>query len=119
LHATEATSPQLAPEDDCLYTKKVQFEWDFRKAAANLRSHKISFAEAATVLEDEHALTREDPDAVDEERFVTLGLSDMGNLVVVVYTYREPDIIRLSAWKANKRQRTQYENHRRRKIPRH
>jgi hypothetical protein len=57
---------------------------------------------------------------VDEERFVTLGLSDMGNLVVVVYTYREPDIIRLiSAWKANKRQRTQYENHRRRKIPRH
>ena len=62
------------------------------------------------MLEDEHALTREDPDFDDEERFVTLGLSDVGNLLVVVYTYREPEIIRvISAWKANKRQRVLYE----------
>jgi len=88
----------------------VRFEWDPLKAAANLRTHRVSFAEAVTVFEDDFALTREDPDAVGEERFVTLGLSDLGNLVVVVYTYRGPDIIRvISAWKANKRQRVLYE----------
>jgi hypothetical protein len=47
---------------------------------------------------------------VGEERFVTLGLSDQANLLVVVYAYREPDIIRvLSAWRANRRQRELYE----------
>jgi uncharacterized DUF497 family protein len=88
----------------------VRFEWDPAKAAANPCSHRVSFAEAVTVLEDEFALTREDPDVVEEERFVTLGLSNLGNLLVVVYAYRKPDIIRvISARKANKRQRTLYE----------
>jgi len=88
----------------------VRFEWDPLKAAANLRTHRISFAEAVTVFEDDFALTREDPDAVGEERFVTLGLSALGNLLVVVYMHRGPNIIRvISAWKANKRQRVLYE----------
>ena len=88
----------------------MRFEWDRRKAEANLRTHGVSFAEAATVLEDDFALSREDPDALEEPRFVTLGLSNLANLLVVVYAYREPDIIRvISAWKANKRQRRQYE----------
>ena len=88
----------------------MRFEWDPRKADANLRTHGIGFAEAVTVLEDVFALTREDPDAVGEERFVTLGLSDQVNLLVVVYVYREPDIIRvLSAWRANRRQGELYE----------
>lgn len=86
---------------------RVRFEWHPPKAEANLRAHGVSFAE---VLEDDFALTREDPDAADEARFVTLGLSSWGNVLVVVYTYRRPDIVRLiSAWKANKRQRTLYE----------
>ena len=73
----------------------------------------MSFAEAVTVLEDNFALTREDPDAVEEPRFVTLGMSNLGNLLVVVYMYREPDIIRvISAWKANKRQGELYEKDR-------
>ena len=92
----------------------MQFEWDPAKAQANLQTHKVSFSEAVTVLEDALALTREDPDSLDEQRFVTLGLSSFGNLLVVVYTYREPDVIRLiSAWKANKRQRGSYEKNRR------
>jgi hypothetical protein len=66
----------------------VRLEWDPRKAAANLRTHGVSFAEAVSVLEDDFALTREDPDAAMEQRFVTLGLSDSGSLLVVVYTYR-------------------------------
>ncbi len=92
----------------------MRFDWDPAKARANLRDHGVSFAEAVTVLGDEFSLTREDPDAQGEERFVTLGLSSFGNLLVVVYTYREPDVIRLiSAWKANKRQRVRYEKGRR------
>ena len=47
---------------------------------------------------------------MEEHRFVTLGLSNQANLLVVVYVYREADIIRMiSAWKANKRQRELYE----------
>ncbi len=88
---------------------KVRFEWDSPKASANLRAHGVSFAEAATVPEDVFALTRDDPDSIDEQRFVSLGLGDLGNLPVVVYTYREPDTIRLiSAWKANRRQKMPY-----------
>ena len=56
--------------------------------------------------EDAFALTREDPDALGEQRFVKLGLSDQATLLVVVYAYREPDIIRmLSAWRATKRKK--------------
>ena len=91
----------------------MRFEWDPLKAEANRRTHGVSFAEAVTVLEDNFALTREDPDAVEELRFVTLGMSNLGNLFVVVYVYREPDAIRvISAWKANKRQRELYEKDR-------
>ena len=88
----------------------MRFEWDPPKAEVNLRAHSVSFAEAVTILEDDFALTREDPAVADELRFVTLGLSDLGNLLVMVYTYREPDAIRvISAWKANRRQREAYE----------
>jgi uncharacterized DUF497 family protein len=70
----------------------------------------VSFAEAVTVLEDEFALTREDPDEPDEARFITLGFSDTASLLVVVYAYREPDTIRIiSAWKADRRQRSAYD----------
>jgi uncharacterized DUF497 family protein len=100
----------LVLEDTCLYTILVRFEWDPQKAEANLRAHGIGFAGAVTVLEDDFALTREDPDAIGEQRFVTLGLNDQAELLVVVFAYREPDIIRmLSAWRANTRQREAYE----------
>ena len=84
--------------------------WDAIKAAANEAAHGVLFSEAATVLMDELALTREDPDAIGEQRFATLGLSGEGRLLVVIYAYREPDVVRIiSAWKANKRQRVHYE----------
>lgn len=89
----------------------MQIEWDPPKAMANLRVHGVSFAEAVSVLEDNFGLTRDD--SVEEPRFVTLGLSNLGNLLVVVYVHREPDTVRLiSAWKANKRQREIYEKDR-------
>ena len=92
----------------------MRIDWHPEKAAANLREHGVSFAEAATLLVDEYALTREDRDAIGEQRFVSLGMSAIGALLVVVYTHREPDIYRLiSSWKANKPQRKQYEKGRR------
>ena len=92
----------------------MEIEWNPKKAEANLREHGISFAEAATVLLDEYALSREDQDSIGEQRFVSLGMSGTGALLVVVYTHREPDIYRLiSSWKANKPQRNQYEKGRR------
>jgi uncharacterized protein len=92
----------------------VSLEWDPAKAEANLRRHGVSFAEAATVLSDDFALTREDPDVLGEQRFVCLGMSATGALLVVVYTHREPDVYRLiSSWKASRPQRTQYEKGRR------
>jgi uncharacterized DUF497 family protein len=66
-----------------------------KKAEANLGAHGVCFAEAVTVLEDDFALTREDPDADDEVRFVTLDLSSLASLLVVVYVYRRPGIIRM------------------------
>ena len=92
----------------------MRYEWDPAKAVVNLAAHGVSFAEAVTVLEDDFALTREDADSVGEQRFVTLGLSGFGELLTVVYTYREPDIIRVvSAWRANQIQRLRYEQDRR------
>ena len=91
----------------------MQYEWYPVKAEANITAHGVSFTEAMTVLEDEFALRREDPDSIGEQRFVTLGMSSFGNLRVVVYTYREPNVIRIiSAWRANRRQRVQYEKDR-------
>jgi len=84
------------------------------RAQAHSDTDGVGFAEAVAVLGDEFALTREDPDSEGEQRFVTLGANAEGQLLVVVYTYRDPDVTRLiSAWKANKTQRTQYESHRR------
>lgn len=92
----------------------MRIEWDTAKAEANVRAHGVGFPEAATVLEDELALTREDPGAVGEQRFITLGRSGLGNLLVLVYTYREPESVRIiSAWKANRHQRYYYERSRR------
>ncbi len=92
----------------------MPYAWDPAKAEANLAAHGVSFAEAVTVLEDDFALTREDPDSAGEQRFVTLGLSSFAQLLVVVYTYREPNVFRIiSAWKANRRQRLRYEKDRR------
>jgi uncharacterized protein len=92
----------------------VKIEWDPNKARANLVAHGVAFADAATVLTDEYALTLEDPDSTHEQRFVSLGTSATGSLLVVVYTHREPNRYRvISSWKAGKPQRKIYEKNRR------
>lgn len=111
----EGPDAGLDSEDKCPYSEDVRYEWDPPKDRANMRTHGVRFSEAVTVLEDEFGLTREDPAATGEQRFVTLGMSSLGRLLVVVYSYRGPAAIRLiSAWKANRRQEVEYEKRYRR-----
>ena len=85
--------------------------WDPEKAAENLRKHGVDFADAETALRDEMAMTVPD-DHPDEERFVTLGMDALGRLLVVVYEWREEDVRLISARKANRSERRQYEERR-------
>ena len=65
------------------------FEWNPRKAAANLRKHGVSFEDARSVFSDERARLIDDPDhSADDERFLLLGLSGSMRLLVVAHCYR-------------------------------
>lgn len=82
-------------------------EWDPRKAAANVKKHGVDFADAATVLHDEEAITVRDDEA-DEERYVTVGMDALGNVLVVIYTWRDDRPRLISARRANARECEQY-----------
>ena len=89
----------------------IQFEWDSRKAAANLKKHGVSFDQARTVFFDEHAKLIDDPDHSDEEdRFVLLGISSSLKVLLVCHCYREEgNVIRIiSARKASTQETKQY-----------
>ena len=88
----------------------LDFEWDKAKASANLRKHGVSFEEAATVFADELSLTIPDPDhSQAEARFILLGTSYLGKMLVVVHTERGDSIRIISARPASRRERQQYE----------
>lgn len=83
-------------------------QWDARKAAANLKKHGVDFADAATVLYDEQAITVRDDEA-GEERYVTIGIDALARIVVVVYTWRGNQPRLISARQATAQERQQYE----------
>jgi uncharacterized DUF497 family protein len=86
------------------------FEWDARKAARNLRKHGVSFGEASTVIGDPLSRTIPDPlHSGREDRWVTLGMSSRGRKLVVVLTERGDRIRIISARKATRRERRNYE----------
>jgi hypothetical protein len=65
----------------------VKFDWDNQKAANNIKKHKISFQEAASVLNDPLALTFDDPDhSIGEYRLLTFGTTRTGKLIIVSHT---------------------------------
>jgi uncharacterized DUF497 family protein len=71
----------------------VTFEWDPRKSAENRARHGVTFEEAATVFRDRLSATGTDPDhSVDEDRFITFGMSTAGRLLVVAHTNRDDTI---------------------------
>lgn len=84
--------------------------WDPEKARANRQKHGVSFADAEAVLFDPQALIIEDPDTEDEQRYIALGLDSMGRVLVVVYMYRGEAIRLISARKASRGEREQYED---------
>ena len=87
----------------------MSYEWDPNKAIANIEKHGIDFADAVTVFDDLNAVTIGDPEH-EEQRFITIAMDAFGRILVVVYAWRG-DIIRLiSARKATKNERKQYED---------
>lgn len=88
----------------------MEVEWDPEKARLNLQKHGVDFADAATALHDEMAITIPDDDP-DEQRFVTLASDVLGRVLVVVYTWRGIRLI--SARPATRRERKQYGGKRR------
>jgi uncharacterized DUF497 family protein len=89
----------------------MSFEWDERKNAANVKKHGISFDQAKTVFGDVLAVTVPDvAHSHSESRFVTLGQTATGRLVVVVHTDRGNKTRIISARPASKRERHDYES---------
>ena len=89
----------------------LNFEWDERKASANVKKHGVSFEEGESVFSDQHGLFMSDPDhSEDEDRFILLGLSSALRSLVVCHCYREgEDVIRsISARKADASERSRY-----------
>jgi len=89
---------------------ELTFEWDESKASENLRKHRVSFEEAKTVLMDPLSITVPDPDhSHDEDRFVDVGTSAKGRVLVVAYTERGENIRIISCRKATSLERRRYE----------
>ena len=88
----------------------MRFEWDAPKADANRRRHGVTFEEAISAFADPLSVTIADPlHSADEHRFVLIGHSYRGRLVVVVHTERGHTIRVISARVATRRERRAYE----------
>ena len=92
----------------CAYNKSMVYQWDNDKAATNLNKHGIDFADAVSVFSDDLAVTIID-ERFNEERFITIGIDAFSRVLVVVYTWRDEEIRLISARKATRLERTQYE----------
>lgn len=90
-------------------TIRNQYDWGKNKAESNLKKHGITFEEAITVLQSASSAIFEDV-RHPEKRFIAIGFSAVNRVLVVVYCYREESTVRIiSARKATKKERLQYE----------
>jgi uncharacterized DUF497 family protein len=88
----------------------MEFEWNPKKATANVQKHDVTFQEAATVFGDPLAITFEDPDhSTDENRYITFGLSLQKRLIVVSHTERGDRTRIISARLMDRKERKIYE----------
>ena len=86
------------------------FKWNREKAKSNLRKHGINFDEATSIFLDDFSLTLFDEfHSTEEDRFMDIGRSSNGNILVVVYTERGSDIRIISCRKAMSDERRSYE----------
>jgi uncharacterized protein len=89
----------------------VRFEWDSEKAAENLRKHGVSFDEAATAFFDPLSVTIPDPDhSAGEQRFITMGASSTGKLLVAAHTESGSTLRIISARPPSATERKRHEN---------
>jgi len=94
------------------YLDVLRFDWDERKNRSNRTKHSVWFEEAQSVFDDPHARLFSDPEHSEaEDRFLLLGVSSTGRILVVVHCYKEADsLIRIiSARKATKKEIRTYE----------
>lgn len=88
----------------------IEFEWDPEKAETNLRKHGVGFIEAATIFRDPLSITIFDPDhSTDEDRYITIGVSNRGRPVMVAHTDRGEITRIISARELTRAERRQYE----------
>jgi len=88
-----------------------EFEWDENKAAKNNRKHRVSFDEAKSVFNDPGFITVVDEEhSINEERYISVGLSKNGRLLILAHTDRKERIRIISARKAAKKEEKFYEN---------
>jgi len=88
---------------------KLKFEWNQNKAAKNIGKHRVYFDEAATIFDDPMFITVVDEEhSVDEERYISIGLSTHGRLLMVAHTDRQGQIRIISARFAPKKEEKFY-----------
>lgn len=88
----------------------MEFEWNPDKAGLNIEKHGVSFQEAATVFNDPLSVTFPDPDhSIGENRYVIIGVSRVGQLLVVAHTDRGEKVRIISTRKASRQERRFYE----------
>ena len=88
----------------------MKITFDPNKAASNYRKHGVRFSDAEAVLFDPMALTLEDRDAEEEQRFITIGVDASGRILVVIFSYRGEDFRLISARPATAKEREYYED---------
>ena len=90
-------------------SEPLHFEWDLAKAVRNVEKHGISFDEAKTVFQDPLFITViDDEHSADEERYITIGMSGQGRLLMVAHTDREGRFRLISARRATRREEQFY-----------
>jgi hypothetical protein len=88
----------------------MEFEWNPSKAELNIEKHGVSFQEAATIFNDPLSITFPDPDhSIGENRYVIIGVSQFGQLLVVAHTDRGEKVRIISARKVTRQERRFYE----------
>ena len=103
------TTKNLVRWEYGILTTELQLEWDLNKAANNLKKHQVGFEEAATVFDDAMFITVvDDEHSLDEERYITIGLSSQGQLLMVAHTDRDGRSRIISARKATKKEEKFY-----------
>jgi uncharacterized DUF497 family protein len=91
----------------------MEFEWDPDKAETNLRKHGIDFVDAVMVFDDDRAIVVEDEHSAQlEERFIVFGMDAYGRILGVAHTVVGANIRIISARKATRTERAQYEDKR-------